>query len=223
MSKTPEERERELEELLSAAPLVEPPPDLTERILAAVRLPGQGRQNPPGRWWHALISPALPRYGLAAAAGALAVAMAYEMHSPLLDVPDLSQVTGTLLPASSTGSDAVLDTVVLDAGNVHSIARLRQRDGELVFDVRFDADAVIKVDVDLGRQDLAFEALAHAPGSGPSIRMTDNRLTIDGQGRQSVAALLRGDAAAVRTAEIRILFTSKGHTLKEGVLRTDSQ
>lgn len=224
MSKEQEDRRlRELDEFLSAAPVVEPPPELAERILTSVQLTAQGRPSPPSRWWHALTSPALLRYGFAAAAGALVVAMVYETNSPLLDIPDLSQVMGTLSPDASTDSDAILDAIVLDTGNVHSIARLRYRGGELVLDIHIDSDQIIRVDVDLGVQELAFEALVHAPGSRPSTRMSDKRLRIEGEGRQAVAALLRGETPAVRTAEIRILFTSEGYTLKEGVLRTDSQ
>jgi RNA polymerase sigma factor (sigma-70 family) len=218
-----DERLRELDEFLAAAPVVEPPPDLAERILSGVRLPSPARANPVRRWWQFTISPAVLGYGVAAAVGALFFAVVSGTHPGVLEVPDLSQVVGTLSSDAVGDADEVLDTLTLETAGISSLARLRQHDGRLVLDVQIDSDRPLRLDVEITGPTLAFEAVVQPPGGRPAISMEQGRLAIDGSGRLAIIAMLRGEAQAAGSGELRIAFSSEGQTLKEGVLRTGRQ
>jgi hypothetical protein len=217
-----DERLKELDEFLAAAPVVEPPPDLAERILSGVRLPSPARANPVRRWWQFTLSPAVLGYGVAAAAGALIFAAFSGMQPGVLEVPDLSQVVGTLSSGAVGDADEVLDTLTLESAGISSLARLRQHDGRLVLDVRVDTDRPLRVDVEITGPSLAFEAVVQPPGGQPLTTMDQRRLAIDGSGRLAILAMLRGNAQA-GNGELRIAFSSRGETLKEGVLSTGTQ
>lgn len=217
-----EERLRELDDFLAAAPMVEPPPELAERILSGVRLASPARANPVRRWWQFALSPAVLGYGAAAAAGALFFAAVSGIQPGVLVVPDLSQVVGTLSSQAESDADEVLDTLALESDGISSLARLRRHGGRLVLDVQIDTDRPLRVDVELGGPSLVFEAVVQPPGGRPAITMHPGRLAIDGSGRLAILALLRGDAPA-GSDELRIAFSSEGHTLKEGVLNSGAQ
>ena len=213
---------RQLDVYLASAPDIEPPRNLAKRIVAGVRLENASRRAPE-QTWRRLLTPAFLGYGLAAAAGAMLVIALNETNPALLDVPDITQVVGTMSPDATGDGVTVLDRHDFEADGVSSIARLTHHDDELVLDVRIDADRPVHADIDLGDQGLSFEALMQAPDSSQSIHLSDSRMSLDGHGRQFVVALLHGSADVARNAEIRLTFSSEGHTLNEGVLRIQEQ
>lgn len=212
-----------MDTLLRSLPPAEPPAGLGERIVSRVRLPGAGEASTSTGWLRPLAIDRLWRYGFSAAFGALLAIAVYESQPDYTRPANITELVGTIAPDSELAGRDIIDTFTVDAGDIDSIARLENRNGWLVLDVRIDSAKPVDISIDFGAAGLGLEALAQPPNGLESIRLQDNVLRIVGSGQRRFSVLLHRPADAVPAGEagLWIEVTSEGNLLKQGLLRLD--
>lgn len=179
-----------MESVLASAPEAEPPAGLRDQILNRISPRKRQRVRAAPMWSQWLQTGPVMRHGLSATVGVLLAVSVYESRQPVSDVPDITELVGTMAPGASEGSHDILGTHRFRADGVESRVQLERRDGALLLDIRVDAARDVEIDVDYSAAGLRLDALLQVNGSVESIQITDHVLRLRARGQRTLTALL---------------------------------
>jgi len=211
-----------LDSLLHSVEDVEPPESLHAEIMAQAQFISQPVQSKPSirEWLRPLVPGAGIRYALAAAAGALVVAIIFNGQPVLSGTSDFTDLVGTMAPDVASADADIVDSFAFRDEDLESLVRLRLSGGALLLDVQADTAQPLDISAELGGTDLWPGALAQIDGRSKSISITGQTIQIQALGQQQLTFLLRHDDGAIaREATIMLEFSSKGRLLKQGMLQ----
>ena len=222
LASSPEARQfadelQKIDAFLKGADTLDVPDSLHERIVDSIPVSAASNVVP-------LHRPAIPvaiRYGLAAAAGLLLAVTFYESRTPSQGSQDFSELVGTMAPDRDVADADIVDAHDFRADGFASLAQLERRDGDLVLDIRIDAERPIDVSINIAPAGIRPGALAQLGGSFESISITDSSLELRAIGERRLTVLLSDNASggAAGAAKVEIKFTSEGRLLERGLLR----
>jgi len=209
----------QLDTLLKHIPELEPPASLHARIMAQAKLAPAAPTTPKSGWRQTLLLGAGMRYALAAATGALVMAIFINSDSVLLEPVAITDVAGTMAQSSAAASD-IIDTFAFADGDLESSIQLRRIDGLLVLSVEVESSEPVDISVDLSGAGLEADAITKQNSDFESIAIARSAVQMRAVGHQSLSILLRrvDDAAHAEKAEIRLEFSSNDRLLKRGAL-----
>lgn len=153
---------------LEALPPLEPPEQLTQRILRRVELPARGSRFA----WQSVWPQARPvGFGLAFAAGLLAAVAVYELVPAPSSQLDWSTLVGTLARDKPGDDGGRIDSLAIDVAAVRGTVLLStaRNAGNLMI-LRFDLESPgpLEVDVGLAGSGLAVSGFVQS-GGGPGM------------------------------------------------------
>lgn len=198
-----------LDSLLKDVPELKPSDLLHAQIMARVK---------PQRTSSALgwVLPLIPGYGLryaiAAAAGALVVAIFISSQSMQPDMIDLKDLVGTMAPDKASGDAHIVDSFAFREEGLVTLVQLRLNGTDLLLDINADTTQRLDISVDLSGTGLWPDALAQIDGRSESISIVGQVLQIETLGKQRLTILLGrvDDAAFTEEAKITLEFSSEG-------------
>jgi hypothetical protein len=202
---------------LKDVPALEPSDLLHGQIMARVK---------PQRTFSALdwVLPLIPGYGLryaiAAAAGALVVAIFISSQTMQPGMIDISDLVGTMAPDRASSDANIVDSFAIREEGLVALVQLRLNGSDLLLDIDADTTQRLDISVDLGGTSLWPDALAQIDGRSESISIIGQVLQIETLGEQRLTILLGrvDDAAFTGEAKIRLEFSSEGKLHQRGTL-----
>lgn len=211
-----------LDSLLHSIEDVEPPESLHAEIMAQAHIISQPVQSKPSirNWLRPLVPGAGIRYALAAAAGALVVAIIFNGQPVLSGTSDFTDLVGTMAPDSASVDAGVIDSFAFANEEVQSLVQLRRSDGLLLLMVQVDASTPLEIGVDLSGAGYQPKAVAQLDSEFDSIAIAGQNLQMRAVGAQEMSVLLSrvDDAVAAGGATIKLEFSSEGRLLQRGAL-----
>lgn len=209
-----------MESVLRSIPEVQPPAALNARLLHALpgKLPGTAGKR--WRWLHDLQPGSGLRYALAAAAGALVVAIVFTGPDSINQSADPAALVGTMIPKSARDPVDVISTYDFHSNTSASRVQLQRFDDSILLDVSIDAATPLDVTIGLADTGLEPDALAQFNSEIESIAMSGSEIRLRADGQQQLSILLRraGSAAPANPADIALEFSSEGQVLEQGSL-----
>lgn len=199
-----------MESVLTSTPAADPPAGLQNRILNRISPRKQRHLSAAPIWSQWLQAGPVMRHGLSAAVGILLAVSIYESRRPVSDIPDITELVGTMAPGAYEGRRDILGTHRFRTDGVESRVQLERRDGALLLDIHIDAAQDVEIDVDYSAAGLRLDALLQVNGPVESIRITDDVLRLHARGRRTLTALLQNNIRrpAPDTPLMRIRFFS---------------
>lgn len=206
-----------LDSLLKDVPILEPSKSLHAQIMARVK---------PQRMASALdwLRPLIPGYGLryaiAAATGALVVAVFISSQSMQPGTIDFKDLVGTMAPDNASGNANIIDSFAVREEGLVTLVQLRFNGTDLLLDIDADTTQRLDISVDLSGTGLWPDALAQIDGRSESISIVGQVLHIETLGKQRLTILLGrvDDAAFTGEAKITLEFSSEGKLHQRGTL-----
>ena len=179
----------QLDSLMSNIPDLEPPKALYSSITA--RTQATGRNASIMEWLRALQPSAGLRYALAAAVGALVVAVLFDGQTMLLDETDITDLVGTMAPVNASAGANIVDSFSIRGDGLESLVQLQRREEFMLLVVRVDAVAPIDILVDFAGAGLVPDAVSQINSEFESIVIGGQALQMRALGRQRMSILLR--------------------------------
>ena len=206
-----------LDSLLKDVPVLEPSESLHAQIMANVKLQ---RQPSVLNWARPLVPGEGLRYAIAAAAGALVVAIFISNQSMQPGTIDFEDLVGTMAPDNASADSNIIDSFAVREEGLESLVQLRLNGTDLLLDIDADTTQRLEISVDLGGTGLWPHALAQIDGRSESISITGQGLQIETLGKQRLTILLGrvDDAAFTGEAKIALEFSSEGKLHQRGAL-----
>ena len=210
----------QLDSLLNEVPDLEPPDSLQADIVARIKLKPAPGEDSFLDWLRTAVPGAGLRYALAAATGALVVAVFFGNQSMFTASIDLADLVGTMAPDVATANEKIIDSYEVRVNGFESLVQLRRLDSALLLDIHSETDVPVDIAVDVGGAGLWPDALAQIEGRTESILIAGQVLQIEVLGTQRMTILLRrvDGAALAGEANITLEFSSEGNLLQRGSL-----
>lgn len=209
-----------LDSLLKDVPELKPSDLLHSQIMARVKPVKPQRTSSALNWVLPLIPGYGLRYAIAAAAGALVVAIFISSQSMQPDMIDLKDLVGTMAPDKASGDAHIVDSFALREEGLVTLVQLRLNGTDLLLDIDADTTQRLDISVDLSGTGLWPDALAQIDGRSESISIIGQVLQIETLGEQRLTILLGrvDDAAFTGEAKITLEFSSEGKLHQRGTL-----
>lgn len=212
---------QKLGNLLDAAPPMEPPPGLTNRILDQLVGPAKRRSRFSLADLFTSFQPATAGFGFAA--GLLVAVAVYEFSSVSGPKHDTASMVGTLIAARQETPAGRIDAISVDASGLAGEIVLRGDDELLMLDFDIDSTGKTEIQVALDEAGLEFGGIAltgSASGENGSYEVSGGTLRLVNQGRRAFTVFLtRPVKDSTGGREIRIGISSGGEYTYSGVLR----
>ena len=207
-----------LDSLLKDVPVLEPSESLHAQIMARVN---SQRMPSALNWARPLIPGAGLRYAIAAAAGALVVAIFISSQSMQPGTIEFKDLVGTMAPDKASGDANIVDSFAVREKGLVTLVQLRLNGADLLLDIDADTTQRLDISVDLGGTGLWPDALAQIDGRSESISIIGQVLRIETLGKQRLTILLGrvDDAAFTGEAKITLEFSSEGKLRQRATLR----
>jgi hypothetical protein len=208
----------QLDSLLSSVPDLEPPASLHASLMSQTKAAQRG--NSVIRWLLRILPGDGLRYAVAAAAGALVVAVFFNDQTIFLDETDISDLVGTMAPVNLSADAILVDSFLVRGDGLEGVVQLQISEGVMVLVVRVDAVKPVDVSVDLTGAGLEPDAVAQIDSEFESITITGQALRMRAVGQQKMSILLRrvNNTAFAGEATITLEFSSEGKLLQRGSL-----
>ncbi len=207
-----------LDSLLKDVPVLEPSESLHAQIMNRVNA-----QRMPSvlNWARPLIPGDGLRYAIAAAAGALVVAIFISSQSMQPGTIEFKDLVGTMAPDNASADSNIIDSFAVREECFVTQVQLRLNDTDLLLDIDADTTQRLDISVDLGGTGLWPDALAQIDGRSESISIIGQVLQIETLGKQRLTILLGrvDDAAVTGEAKITLEFSSEGKLRQRATLR----
>lgn len=202
---------------------LEPPEWLHAQILASATTRPARSRSPISQLVGQLQFGAGLRYALAAAAGALLVAIIFQSQSSFPDSGDVSNLVGTIAPSSESADTGVIDGFTFRENGLESTAQLERSGDKLLLNIQFNADSPLDISVYMAGAGVRPDVIALIESDFDSIALNDQTLGIRAVGEQQLTLLLRrvDDAALTNEALITLEYSSGSKLLKREALRPD--
>ena len=209
-----------MESVLRSIPAVQPPAALNALLLQALPAKSRATSGKRWRWLHDLQPGTGLRYALAAAAGALVVAIVFTGPDSINQSADPSALVGTMIPKSARDPVDVISTYDFHSSASSSRVQLQRFDDSILLDVSIDAALPLDVSIGLADTGLEPDALAQFNSDIESIAMSGSEIRLRANGKQQLSILLRraGSAVPADPADIALEFSSEGQVLEQGSL-----
>ena len=210
---------QKLGNLLEAAPPLDPPEGLSDRILDQLA----GPERKPGFSLAGLFSSFQPAtVGLGFAAGLMATVLVYEWAPGQMPTGDTARMVGTMIAGRESGSARQLDALTVEAPGINGEVTLSGSRNMLMleFDIQSAEQAQIEVELDPAGLEFGGIALSGGASKQNSYEVSGGTLRVANQGRQAFTVFLpvsANDSAGGR--QIRIGISTKGANTFSGVLR----
>ena len=206
-----------LDSLLKDVPALKPSDLLHAQIMARVK---SQRTSSAFDWVLPLIPGYGLRYAIAAATGALVVAIFISSQSMQPDMIDLRDLVGTMAPDNASGDANIVDSFAIREEGLVTLVQLRLNGTDLLLDIDSDTTQRLDISVDLSGTGLWPDALAQIDGRSESISIIGQVLQIETLGKQRLTILLGrvDDAAFTGEAKITLEFSSEGKLHQRGTL-----
>jgi hypothetical protein len=222
-SKEARELKVELEQLdsvLNDVPDLEPPESLHANVVARAKLKPAPSDDSILYWLRTVVPGVGLRYALAAATGALVVAVFFGNQSMITESIDLADLVGTMAPDVDSVNEEIIDSFGIHEAGLEGLIQLRRRDSVLLLDIHSETEMPVDISIDVGDAGLWPDALAQIEGRTESIAIVGQALQIEVLGTQRMTILLRrvDGAALAGEANITLEFSSKGNLLQRGSL-----
>jgi len=210
----------QLDSLLNEVPNLEPPESLHANVVARVKLKPAPSEDSILDWLRTTVPGAGLRYAIAAATGALVVAIFFNNQSVFTESIDLAELVGTMAPDVASAEEEIIGSYEVRVDGFESLVQLRLKDSALLLDIRSETNVPVDISVDVGAAGLWPDALAQIQGRTESIAIAGQALQIEVLGTQRMIILLRrvDGAALAEEANITLEFSSKGNLLQRGSL-----
>ena len=210
----------QLDSLLKDVPDLEPPVSLYADIMARVKLKPAPGEDSIVDWLRLLVPGAGLRYALAAATGAMLVAVFIGSQSMLTETIDFADLVGTMAPDIPSADAEIIDSYEVRVNGFESLVQLRRSGSALLLDIHAATDVPVNISVDVSGAGLWPDALAQIEGRSESIAIAGQAVHIEVLGTQRLTILLRrvDDAALAGEANITLEFSSEGKLLQRGSL-----
>ncbi|MCH7820398.1 MAG: hypothetical protein IIA07_00155 [Proteobacteria bacterium] len=204
----------ELDSLLSGIPDLEPPEFLHASIMARTKV--ARRKVSIFDFLTALRPGAGLRYALAAAAGALVVAIFLQDQAMLWDDTHITDLVGTMAPGTASADVDIIDSFSFRTDGLESLVQLQRNQGFMVLVVRIDAIAPIDISVDLTGTGLEPDAVAQINSDFESIAFAGQAINMRAIGKQRMSILLRrvDDTEFAGEATITFEYSNEGNLLQ---------
>lgn len=210
---------QKLANLLDAAPALEPPAGLSNRILDLVA----GPEKKPILSLSGLFSSFQPATaGLGFAAGLMATVLVYEWSPGPMPVSDTTRMVGTMVAGQQVASARQLDAITVEAAGVAGEVTLSSSGNMLVLEFDIESAEPAQIEVALDKAGLEFGGIALSGNTTQqdSYQVSGGTLRVVNQGRQAFTVFLpvpANDSAGGR--QIGIGISTAGASAFSGVLR----
>jgi hypothetical protein len=228
-ARTLEQEWQRLGAMLDEAPELDPPAELSRRILSDVVLP----DHPAGQQPHAQrlsLSRLLRSFrpapiGLAFASGLLVAVAVYELAPGPGAPTDTSQMVGTMVPGKTGSNSAHSGSLQFNEAGIEGFARLRNEGNIYVLDVELDSVRPSEFELALNGTGLRFGGIrldsSNAGGNQGNYTVSGGAVRVANQGRQAFSIILAAATAGPAVSrEIRIGISSSGQAVYSGTLPT---
>jgi anti-sigma factor RsiW len=211
---------QKLANLMDSMPEHVPPEDLTEQILAQIRLP----KRHPTFSLGALMSSLQPaQVGLAFAAGLLVTVGVYELSPGQLADVDPASVVGTMVLNPEVQHVNQADSLTISGPGVTGTVTLSAAGKLQVLSFDLESTDATEIAISLSEAGLSFGGIARAAASGMtadgSYEVSGGTLRVINQGHQAFSVFLLEAGVDVGSREISIGISTRGAPVYSGVLR----
>jgi len=208
----------QLDSLLRDLPLQQIPADLCQRILTSVRFPQISDESES----HQLARRqklAVTRFGFAAAAGVVLVAVFFNMTGPNpVDVPELN-IVGSMLPQHGSAGTVVVDRTQLSGTNYTAGFVLQGTTNQWSINVNLDAADPVEITLRLGDSAMQLESVADSQDlQAISFDSSVLHMTSSGSREFTIVFSREEDLMAAETATIQLEVSSNGQIAQRATL-----
>jgi len=209
-----------LTNLLDSTPQLEPPLDLSQRILNQLAPSKKAALSLAGMFQN--FQPATA--GMAFAAGLLATVMVYEMTPGHDSAADTTGMVGTMVAGQQNQSIIEVDRLSVAQTGLNGTVSLRENGDIYVIEIDLESDESTEIEIAFAEAGLSFGGIAHAlPGgmaADESFEISGGTLRVENHGVQAFTIFLP-DAASDggNGREISIGISTGGAQVFTGVLR----
>lgn len=210
-----------LSNLLENQPAVQPPPDLSSRILQQISPQGISKKFSLAGLFSS-FQPATA--GAAFAAGLLATVAFYELTPSGNTGIDTTGMVGTMLADPENVRKNPDDSQSFSGFGVTGHVTLQNTNDVLALEFDFDSDKPVEVEIAIAEAGLDFGGIAHAvigsDAADKSHELSGGTLRVLNQGRQAFTVFLLGAASDGGVSKkINVVVSSEGARIFSGTLR----
>lgn len=176
------------DKVLSQTLTAEPPPDLKQEIMRAIRVPHRSSAKKI-RFWanfsNILRSHSIRRYGYAFSAGLVCGIIILAMSSDMsqqYQSPDPSQVSGALVTLQSADEVKVLDSKNFEVGACQGSIETRAFENYVLLDININSGNLVNIEIIFDSADLSYAGFWQPDHFRGGFDIDDNHLTLSQQG-----------------------------------------
>ena len=195
------------------------PHNLHAQMINAIDLPTASKKTGErGSFFGFSSWPGFVRYGLATAAGLLVAVGIYEMSLLPTDDGDLTNMVGTVVPA--TPAPVLIDSFSFQLDGHSNSVNLELHGDAIALDVNLEAEQTLEIIFDFSKTSLAFDAVDQAQTSLETLELKGNKLRVAGSGQQHFTVFMhRSSATFSGTQESIVLeIMDNGQSIQRGEL-----
>lgn len=226
LASSPEGREfkaelEQMDSLFGEIRGIDPPESLHAKIIAGATKQPSPSHSPFPHWMSQLQFGAGLRYALAAATGALIVALFFQGQTSFPGSDDVSDLVGTIAPNAGSTDAGIIDGFAFRENGIESSARLERSGDKLLLNIEFVAQTPLEILVHMGSAGVRPDVIALIDSDFDSIALDDQTLGVRAVGEQQLTVLLRrvDDAALADEALITLEYSSGNRLLKREALK----
>lgn len=200
---------------------LDPPDSLHAKIMASATKQTAQSESLFPHWVSQLQFGAGLRYALAAATGALLVAIFFQGQSSFPGSDDVSNLVGTMAPNADSTDTVIIDGFAFRENGIESSARLERSGDKLLLNIQFAAETPLDISVNMASAGVRPDVIALIESDFDSIALDGQTLGIRAVGEQQLTVLLRrvDDTAFADEAQITLEYSSGGKLLKREALK----
>lgn len=204
---------------LSSLEALDPPPDLSQSVLARLRpaaIPAKGKHGIAEMLAGLFNIPAL-RYGVSFATGVLvtvSLMSTNEMSRGAFD--DVTGLVGTISGSVDPGEITSRDRLQVNLNELAGSVSLSSAGSMMILDFDLASNEPVEIVATFNSRDIWFNGFAQLESQGTTVAAASGQVTVRMEGQRRYALYLQNTGTS--EANVKLRFVADGETLHEGQL-----